>query len=72
MFKSEPIFSLPVLVPIIVWAAARFGFSLDDSTATYIAGAVLAGTAWLARRQVTPVANPHDSAGRPLVPTSIR
>ena len=72
MFKSEPVLSLPVLIPAIVWLAAHFGFNLDESTASYIAGGVLAVTGWLARRTVTPVANPHDSAGRPLAPINIR
>lgn len=65
--NKEPV-TLAVLVPIIVWCAVHFGFDVDEDGATAIAGGVLVILGLFARQTVTPLADPHDSDGRKLVP----
>jgi hypothetical protein len=69
--KAEPV-TLAVLIPLVVWLAAHFGFNVDEDTASAIAGGLLVILGFFARHAVTPVANPHDNEGRPLKPVDTR
>lgn len=60
-------------VQAVLAAIVTLGWvQLDDATvatiATAIAAVIAAVTTWLARSRVTPVANPVDASGTPLVP----
>lgn len=69
--SKEPV-TAAVLVPVIVWLATYFGFNVDEETATAIAGALLVLIGLFARQRVTPLADPHDNAGRKLVPADTK
>jgi hypothetical protein len=66
--KQNPVL-VTMLVPIIVWVATYFGLDMNETVATAIAGLLLVILGSVTHlRKVTPVANPHDNQGRPLVP----
>jgi hypothetical protein len=59
------------IVPIVVWLAAYFGFDVDETTATEIAGVVLVVLGFIARQRSTPVSDPRNNQGVPLVPAAV-
>ena len=53
--NNEPVLTVTVLTPIIVFVVTYLGMDMDFETATAIATAVLAVGGWFARQRVTPV-----------------
>lgn len=75
--NNEPLFSKATLVAVASAALAvlvAFGINLDPVQVASILGfvGVVAPfvVAYLARKHVTPVANPKDDNGSPLIPES--
>jgi uncharacterized protein (DUF697 family) len=65
--NTEPVL-LTVLIPIIVWLGARYGFDVSEGTASAIAGGLLVVLGGFTHRSVTPLADPQDNEGRKLKP----
>jgi hypothetical protein len=64
--KNEPVAIGTVLVPLVVWLAARYGFKADEDTATQIAGILVVIGAGLARAMVrTKRTLPNPDAVKP-------
>lgn len=64
--KSEPVLTATLLAPVVVWAAAYFGLSMDTTTATQLAGVVLLAGSVLARSRVrTRASLPDPTAVKP-------
>lgn len=58
----EPVLTATLLVPVVVWAAAYFGFDVDKILATQLAGGVLLVGSLVARQRVRPLSKPTPSA----------
>lgn len=52
--NTEPVLTVAVFSPIVVFLLARFGLQVDTETAASIATAVLVVGGWFARQRVTP------------------
>jgi hypothetical protein len=64
--KNEPVAIGTVLVPLVVWLAARYGFKVDADTAIQIAGALVVIGAGAARAMVrTKRTLPNPDAVKP-------
>ena len=57
-----------VLAALVTLGWVQLDNSAVAAIATAIAAVIAAVTTWLARSRVTPVANPVDASGTPLVP----
>lgn len=78
--RPEPVLAaaaVPVVTAVLGLGVA-FGVRMTDAqqsavlaVAAAVAAAAVAVGNWWARRQVTPLADPRDSQGRPLVPVGV-
>ncbi|GJF04973.1 hypothetical protein [Pseudonocardia sp. D17] len=57
-----------ILAAIVTLGWVRLDDTATAAVATAIAAVIAAVTTWVARSHVTPVANPVDASGTPLVP----
>lgn len=75
--SNEPVLTAAAVAPILIaliYTLRAFGVPLTDdqqeSIITLIATALPLLLAWWARQKVTPVANPKNDEGVPLVPVT--